>query len=233
MPLTTEELREALSVTPGDANWDPSKTLNDIHSALACCGCLLFVDEEELTVRVIHHSVKQYMFSGPNNVKHIGFLAEDAQRAMADTVVTYLGYGVFGTELSRAKVNLIIPHSAPSKIVHATVGSSGIARSITMKLLRSKRQPAFDMSKAIADARGSFISEAEGTFRCFNYAQAYWQNHILFVSGHKDAILKLSDKLIHGRAFEFADGICWRHIHWAAKNGNVDVLGMLLQLEKC
>ena len=58
-PLTTEELREALSVIPGDADWDPSKMLNDVYFALACCGCLLTVDEEESTVRVIHHSVKQ------------------------------------------------------------------------------------------------------------------------------------------------------------------------------
>ena len=49
-PLTTEELREALSVVPGDAVWNPARLLNDVYSTLTCCGCLLTVDEEELTI---------------------------------------------------------------------------------------------------------------------------------------------------------------------------------------
>lgn len=235
-PLTTEELREALSVTPGDATWDPSTILNDVHSALACCGCLLSVDEEELTVRVIHHSVKQYMIRGLDNVKSIGFPAEDAQRTMADIVVTYLCYGVFGTELSRAKVKLVIPQSAPSKIVQATVGIPSTARSIAMKLLRSRRQPAFDMSNAIADARGSFISGSEdsGDFKFFVYARTYWHYHVFYVSAQQDAILQLSKRLIHTRALErqMTHESFWTRIQWAAQTGNVSILELLSQAGK-
>ncbi|KAF2804460.1 uncharacterized protein BDZ99DRAFT_452051 [Mytilinidion resinicola] len=119
-PLTTDELREALSVVPGDATWDPSRVLNDVYSALACCGCLLAVDEEEFTVRVVHHSVKQYILDGLDGVKHMSFSLEEAQKTLADTVVTYLGYGVFRTELSRVKVHPMVAQSAPSKIVQAT-----------------------------------------------------------------------------------------------------------------
>lgn len=57
-PLTADELREALSVLPGDTIWTPSRLLNDVYSSLACCGCLLTLDEVENTVRFIHHSVK-------------------------------------------------------------------------------------------------------------------------------------------------------------------------------
>jgi ankyrin repeat protein len=233
-PLTTDELREALSVTPGDATWDPSRVLNNVNSALACCGCLVAIDEEEFTVRVIHHSVKQYMLSGLDNAKHMGFSPEDAKRTMADTVVTYLGYGIFGTELSRAKVNLSIAESVPSKIIQATMGSSSTARNIAMKLLKSRRQPTFDMSKAIADARRSFTSKAEGPFRFYTYARTYWPAHILYVSGHENAMFKLSDKLIHGRALELeeADESYWTHIQWAVKNGNVNVLGLLFEAGK-
>ena len=68
-PLATDELRKALSVVPGDANWNPTRILNDFYSALACCGCFLTVDEEEPTVRVIHHSVKQYMLDRVDGFK--------------------------------------------------------------------------------------------------------------------------------------------------------------------
>lgn len=201
-PLTTDELREALSVTPGDATWDPSRILNDVYSALACCGCLLAVDEEELTVRMVHHSVRQYVLDGLDGVKHIGFSFDEAQRMLADTVVTYLGYGVFGTELSRVKVHPMMAQSAPSKIVQATMGSSSAARHLAIKFLGSRRQHAFDMSKALAEAHSSLNPKPEHAFRFYTYAKTFWQDLVFYVSGHKAAIFKLSSKLIFGRASE-------------------------------
>jgi len=233
-PLTTDELREALSVTPGDATWDPSKTLNNAYSALACCGCLLTVDEEEFTVRLVHHSVKQYILNGLNGVKNIGFSYKKAQRTLADIIVTYLGYGVFGNELSRVRVHPIIVQSAPSKIVQATMGSSSTTRQLAMKLLGSRRQPAFDMSRAIADARASFKSKPENTFSFYTYAKTYWQDHILYVSGKEDAMYKLSTKLIRSRMSELnaRDMNYGMHCRWAAENGNQMILELLLQTGK-
>ncbi|RMZ68741.1 hypothetical protein GMOD_00002567 [Pyrenophora seminiperda CCB06] len=179
-PLTTDELREALSVTPGDATWDSSRILHDVYSALACCGCLLVVDEEELTVRVVHHSFKKYVIDGINGVKHISFSFEEAQRSLADIVVTYLGYGVFGTELSKVKVHPMMAQSAPSKIVQATIGSS-ITRRLAIKFLNSRRQDTFDMSKAVLEACGSLTSNPERVFKFYTYAKTYWQNHVFYV----------------------------------------------------
>jgi ankyrin repeat domain-containing protein 50 len=99
-PLTTEELREALSVVPGDAVWNPARLLNDVYSTLTCCGCLLTVDEEELTIRLIHHSVKQFLLSGFKDSTNIAFTIDNAERKIADIIITYLSYGVFETQLS-------------------------------------------------------------------------------------------------------------------------------------
>jgi ankyrin repeat domain-containing protein 50 len=96
-PLTTEELREALSVVLGNAVWNPAKLLNDVYSTLACCGSLLTVDEEELTIRLVHHSVKQFLLSRFKDLTNIAFTVDSAKRKMADIVVTYLNYGVFET----------------------------------------------------------------------------------------------------------------------------------------
>jgi ankyrin repeat protein len=233
-PLTVDELREALSVTPGDATWDPSKTLNDVYSALDCCGCLLAIDEEEFTVRVIHHSVKQYILDGLGGVKQIGFSSEKAQRTLADIVVTYLGYGVFGTELSGVRVHPIMAQSAPSKIMQVAMESSSTTRQIAIRILRSRRQPAFDMSRAIAEARISVNSKAENTFSFYTYAEAYWQDHILYVSGKEDTMYKLSSKLISNRMSELnaRDMNFGVHCHWAAEHGNRNILKLLLQTGK-
>ncbi|KAF2179093.1 hypothetical protein K469DRAFT_674764, partial [Zopfia rhizophila CBS 207.26] len=92
-PLMTKELREALSVVPGDAVWNPARLLNDVYSTLTCCGCLLTIDEEELTVRLVHHSVKQFLLRGFTETTNMAFTMDSAQRKMADIIVTYLSYG--------------------------------------------------------------------------------------------------------------------------------------------
>ncbi|KAF2832802.1 hypothetical protein CC86DRAFT_389249 [Ophiobolus disseminans] len=208
---TLQLLREALSVTPGGVTWDPTRLLHDVYSALACCGCLLAVDEEEFT----------YMLNGLDGVKHMSFSLEEAQRTLADTVVTYLGYGVFGTELSRVV------------ILQATMESTSIARHLAMKLLRLRRQPAFDISKAVAEARSSFKSKPEHTFRFYIYASTDWHDHVLYISGHEDAIFKLSTKLIHGQAdVDAKDNDGWTPLMRAVWNGYKDIIEVLLSVGK-
>jgi ankyrin repeat protein len=228
-PLTTEELREALSVTPGDATWDTSRLLNNVDSALACCGCLLVVDEEEFTVRVVHHSFKQYIFGQLNSQTSLNITLPEAQRTLADIVVTYLGYGVFGTELSRAKVQPMMAQSTPSKIVQATIGSSNATSRLATRLLRSRRQPAIDMSRAIAEARRSSNSNSQHTFRFYTYAQTHCWKHVFYTSRHSAAIQRLCSKLIYARSSELSSlgEPYWTHILFAAKNGNKDILALL------
>lgn len=50
-PLTVEEMREALSITPGDTNWTATKVVNGVYSILTTRGCVVYVDEEEFTIQ--------------------------------------------------------------------------------------------------------------------------------------------------------------------------------------
>lgn len=109
-PLTVDELREALSVHPGDTNWDPSRLLNNIMRILACCGSLVCIDEEELTLRLVHHSVKQYLLGGLiqtqndriSNGNH-SIAEKSAHDRMSGIIITYLNY-VFDRQLVRGAV---------------------------------------------------------------------------------------------------------------------------------
>ncbi|KAK0633655.1 hypothetical protein B0T14DRAFT_561229 [Immersiella caudata] len=59
-PLTIQELREALSVVPGDTLWNPTRLLNSLHAALVCCGSHLTVDEEvlgEIIIAYLNYAV--------------------------------------------------------------------------------------------------------------------------------------------------------------------------------
>ncbi|KAF2008618.1 hypothetical protein BU24DRAFT_360102, partial [Aaosphaeria arxii CBS 175.79] len=195
-PLTTEELREALSVTPGDATWDPAKVLNDVHSALACCGCLLTIDEEELTVRIVHHSFRQFMLDGFDVSTNRHFTFYDAQNTMADIIVTYLGYNIFETQISTTTIRPIAMQSAPLKVIHATMDPSSTMSHLALKLLKSRKQPKFDMTQALAEARSAFERKSESAFKFYEYARSHWQDHILFLSGQKSPILTLAESMM-------------------------------------
>lgn len=145
-PLTLEELREALSVTPGDTKWKPSKLLNNTIDTLDCCGSLLMIDEEGTTVRFLHSSVKQFL-TRTSSQTDWRLTMDMAHRFMTDVIVTYLNYGVFDKQLTkRPKPPNLNGLSAPSAIAQSSLGSSR-AKTIAVKLLRSRRGPTLTWAK--------------------------------------------------------------------------------------
>ncbi|KAK3940766.1 hypothetical protein QBC46DRAFT_341278 [Diplogelasinospora grovesii] len=227
-PLTTEELREALSVVPGDAVWNPARLLNDVYSALACCGSLIAVDEEELSVRLVHHSVKQFLLGEFQVSTGAIFTMEGANTTMGDVVVTYLNYGVFETQLSTTVVPQIPAEAAPSKIVRSM--DTGIVRSLALKLLQSRKQPNHDIGKVLADASKHFKSPSVDQFQFYSYAKSYWLEHVLYISDNKPAIYNLLRKL-RGREIintNLTDDKCQTLLLRAAEYGREGMMARLL-----
>ncbi|KAI9765967.1 MAG: hypothetical protein M1840_006974 [Geoglossum simile] len=197
-PLTIEELREALSVVPGDTVWNLTRLFNDIFSTLTCCGSLLVVDEEELTVRFVHHSVKQFLLSGFRDSNNIAFTIDSAKRKMADIIITYLSYGVFGTQLSTMVVPQIRARSAPSRIIRSTLESSCSVRNLALKLLESRKQSDCDIGPTLAETSKLFNSRSVDEFHFFSYAKSYWLQHILCTSDQEPAMYDLMLRLFQG-----------------------------------
>ena len=183
-PLTLPEMREALSVTPENTTWDPSKLLNSIYPALATCGCLITVDEEEHTIRTVHPSVNQYLLQPLScdlskiadwSEEQNHFTMEDAQKLMSLTIVTYLGYGVFGTELA-VRLPVIDVGSTPAEIIH-TLGA-GKVQSMALKMLRSRKQTNFDASSSFAQNSKSPRPPSRDDFLFQHYAKLYALQHL-------------------------------------------------------
>jgi ankyrin repeat protein len=174
--LTTQQIREALSVVPGNTVWDPSRLPNDINAALACCGCLITVDEEELTVRLVHPTFKQFLLEEPDYVN-----LEKAHERMTGIIITYLSYDVFETQLSKTYIPEIKTGSVPETIAKATLPSSGNIRNLALRLLRSKNETEFDVGQTLAQARPSHQTSSQ--FHLRSYAHAYWCSHLLKFRG--------------------------------------------------
>lgn len=175
-PLTTDELREALSVTPGHDIWDPARLLNNVFSTLACCGSLIMVDEENLTVRLIHHSVRQFLVGNGEPTGNTRMTVTGACQSMRATLFTYLNYGVFDTQLSTTVAPQLSAEAAPSKIIQS-IDAPRITRNLALKLLKVRHQPDFDIGRYIAEVQKRPTGQPDNRFPFHSYASSYWIEH--------------------------------------------------------
>jgi ankyrin repeat protein len=190
-PLTTGELREALAVVPGDANWNPGRSINSMYAALACCGCLITVDEEESTIRLVHHSVKTYLTGG--SMAPVPMPA--ASSAMAHAVVTYLNYGVFGKQVSTTAVT---PPVSGERVMTNIVSSldSGVVRTMALSILKSGKSADVDVGSLLRDTTRKFERDAAQPYEFYDYAKAYLSQHLVHVSPLNERVVSLLFKLL-------------------------------------
>ena len=233
-PLTAEELREAISVVPGDAIWNPAKALNNVFSVLTCCGSLLVIDEEDLTIRLVHQSVKTFLFSRYKDSEAV-FTIHDAKRTFSEIVITYLNYGIFNTQLSSAHSSQVKSRSPMLKIVQSALGSSITVSKLALHFLRSRKQQDFDMNKVLKQTR----EEALGTdsihqHHFWSYTRLYWVQHILDLSDLSPVMYRLLLRLLEGNQVyaNATDGSGRTPLSLAATIGNETVVSALLESGK-
>jgi ankyrin repeat protein len=177
-PLTAEELREALSVTPGETDWTSSRLLNNIYHTLRYCGGLVILDEEELTLHLVHHSLKQYLITEANDPTDKVVDVENAHKRMSDIIITYL----HGLEITRRQVaKEVIPELNAERImtgiIHSARQSLDGASQLALKLLKSKTPLELNMGKSLSQAWNLRHSpENHSFFR--DYAHRFWYLHI-------------------------------------------------------
>lgn len=190
-PLTTGELREALAVVPGDVSWNPSRLMNNIYAALACCGCLITVDEEELTLRLVHHSAKAYLTGGSMPLVS----SQVASSAMAHVVVTYLNYGVFDKQVSTTTVT---PRVTGRKVMSDVASSfeSGAVRSMALRILKSRKEADVDVENILREAVGKSRGSPAQPYGFLDYAESYLAEHLVHVSPAYERVISLLSKLL-------------------------------------
>ena len=233
-PLTAEELREAISVVPGDAIWNPAKALNDVSSVLTCCGSLLIEDEEDFTIRLVHHSVKTFLLNGYKE-SEAAFTIQGARRTMSEIIITYLNYGIFDTQLSSAHSSQVMCQSPMRKVVHSVLGSSSTVSNLALHFLKSRKQPDFDMNKVLRETREEAFGISpihQHHFR--SYTRLYWLQHILDLSDLSPVMYSLLLRLCRGNEVDvgIADDFGRTPLSLAAGMGTEIVVRALLESGK-
>lgn len=174
-PLKLEELRVALTVTPGNLRWDVTKLPSDGLSVVyACGGNLLEVDEERETIHFIHHSALVHLLSPPTltEVSSLHFRSEEAEEYMGSICVTYLNYSLLDQRVSRPPQELLasqvkekavkaVATTSPlvaRAMVHFTVGSRRSSRDVNISTLlyNISTKPEADCVRAFLPYASSF-----------------------------------------------------------------------------
>ncbi|KAF5572909.1 heterokaryon incompatibility protein het-E-1 [Fusarium pseudoanthophilum] len=175
--LTTEQLREAASVVVGRTTWDPADQISRIERVLRFCGSLVMVDEEDDTVRFIHHSARSFCLKSPDNSAAWTFTEDEAERSMAETLVTYLSYNVFDTRLTRNVVPKIEANDIPKKVALSTMQAGSIGKSVTERILKLRSQQKHDVGPALAKCVTSQWKDHSQQFCLLPYASKNWIFH--------------------------------------------------------
>ncbi|KAM7219501.1 hypothetical protein V8F06_005056 [Rhypophila decipiens] len=138
-PLTLAELKVALHVKPGETDWSsitPSMPQNERAIVGLCGGGLLEVDEEDDTVRFIHHSVSQYLQDVNSRSNPYCFANYEADIHMGFVCTTYLNYSIFDTSITTINKTAITPDQLTRKVADAVSSeSSSMKADVTSRLI--------------------------------------------------------------------------------------------------
>ena len=183
-PFTLEELREAISIEPGNTTWKTAKLVNDVKKSLACCGSLLVIDEELSTIHFAHSSVKQHLETIPKelDITEYHVVPETANLELGKIVVTYLNLEVLQEHLTNnkedSKTSTAQDHSfvLRTSLPLTAISSSNLAR----KILKNRKSPRFDVGRElekVAGLRREPELHPRQAYSLISYAQEHWLSH--------------------------------------------------------
>ncbi|KAF5547572.1 heterokaryon incompatibility protein het-E-1 [Fusarium phyllophilum] len=187
--LTVEQLQGAASVVVGQTAWDPAQQISQIERVLRFCGSLVMVDEEDETIRFIHHSARSFCLNSPNNSAAWTFNEDEAERSMAETLVTYLSYNVFDTRLSRNVVPKIEANDMPKRVALSTIKTSSVGKGIAGRFLNLRSQLRHDVGPVLAKSAKGYWKDDPHQFSLLPYASKNWILHTSHVE-HLDPLCR-------------------------------------------
>jgi len=131
-PLKVDELCYALAVELGSTDFN-SHNVPSVSTLVSCCQGLISVDKEASTVRLVHFTLKEYLFARPD-------IFGGHHSIMAEICLTYLNsekVKALSTDPSpRIRDTPFLEYCSLYWGVHAKRGFSNHVRSLTLELLQ-------------------------------------------------------------------------------------------------
>ena len=226
-PLQVDELCCALAVEIGSADFDPNN-VPLIATLLGCCQSLVTVDKEASTVRLIHHTLQEYLSAYPD-------LFIEAHSTIAETCLTYL---------NSRPVKKLPPYPLPDDQsmpflkyssrhwgTHAKREFTDRAMSLALELL-SQYETHISAASLLGQSRLSYLfgwCVLDAYFYDINRPSLFTGLHCASFFG----IVELATALMDNKICEINQRDCMgiTPLLWAAENGHDNVVQFLLKQE--
>ena len=200
-PLSLEELREAISIEPGNTTWNASRLVNDVMKFLNCCGSLIVIDEEFSTVHFAHSSVKQYLEDRITIHYHI--VPKVANSVLGEIVITYLNLDVLqGQSTCNSKSPTTLSTHDTSLLLGAGLSlSTGASSKLARSFLKNRKIPQFDVGRELEKAVDSTSRSRRHPLpvnSLLSYAQEHWLYHTISSVRGSYPLWELFERLING-----------------------------------
>ena len=98
-PLQIDELKEAIEHEKSDTSWRNAVSIDD-EQLIRSFGALVCMDIEDRTIRFVHHTVLQFLFSTEETSPPFHFSRAQAHRFVGEMCVVYLSFSDFETSLT-------------------------------------------------------------------------------------------------------------------------------------
>lgn len=189
-PLTSAELREVIGIKPCQKSFIMKRLINDMSRAMACCGSLIEIDEEESTIRFAHHSVKQYLLSAAKDpiLVRYHFDLEEADTDSGEICVTYLSFEELTMHVTRGPISQQYASAYPHAVLKESIPEAGLASRIALKLLKTKRTPNYSFHRRVEESIGitevQRLQQAQHQFAFLDYARTNWLSHTKTFTEH-------------------------------------------------
>ncbi|KAF4497980.1 hypothetical protein FAGAP_5839 [Fusarium agapanthi] len=225
-PLTLLQLREALSIKPGQHTLRQEDLISGIERLPSWCENLLYVEETDNTVRFSHHSIQEYLSapdSGEHGALHIG--PDQCDKLAGEVCITYVNLDNFQTALAERKREPLTPSAIkidPSGIAEQTIQSAihgGVGTRVgrlarqfvkTSNPNRTSTQRDFSLSSPMP-----VTSKAQGTtdYPFLEYASTNWFKHTKHINKKEAEIWRLFGRLVQKPA-QHSQGEPWHSTEW-------------------
>ncbi|VZI10230.1 unnamed protein product [Fusarium fujikuroi] len=225
-PLTLSQLREALSIKPGQHTLRQEDLISGIERLPTWCENLIYVEETDNTVRFSHHSIQEFLLasdSGEHEALHID--PDQCDKLAGEVCITYVNLDNFQTTLAERKREPQTPSALkidPSGIAEQTI-QSAIQGGVGTRVGRLARQfvKTSNTKKASTQREFSLSSpmpvtgKAQGTtdYPFLEYASANWFKHTKYISKTEPEIWRLFGQLVQKPAQHSQDEP-WHSAEW-------------------
>lgn len=202
-PLRLEELREAITVFPGDEFLNRERLVNNADSIIPSCGGLIVSDEEDIVVQFVHHTVQEFLLSEEHQsvTDHFHFTLSEVDRMAGETCVTYLHFNDFKRQLMPRQ--RLLPAIQPSNLLASTISNGqGRVAEYGQKFARivvKRSKTRFDILQhldTIAGSERDNTLQLQTQYAFLAYAKPFWLFHTKAFSQLTPSMMSLWRELV-------------------------------------